>query len=224
MKFHVVFQVNDTIFLKDPENSELGKQIVKVGIDMICLLGYEQFTFKKLATEIGTTEASVYRYFENKHKLLVYILNWYWNYLEFMVGMQTQHTQKPWDKLLQIIDLLTNELPDTSGEIQYNKKYLNQIVISESSKAYLVKDVGEINQNQVFRPFKDLCKSIAGVITEYCPQYKFPHSLASTMIETAHDQNFFASNLPRLTDINKGDSVNKYVNDYLKDLVIKLLK
>ena len=37
----------------------------------------EEFTFRKLAQKINTTEASVYRYFENKHRLLIYILAWY---------------------------------------------------------------------------------------------------------------------------------------------------
>lgn len=40
---------------------------------MIYKTGYEAFTFKKLAEDIGTTEAGIYRYFENKYKLLVYL-------------------------------------------------------------------------------------------------------------------------------------------------------
>jgi AcrR family transcriptional regulator len=223
MRFHVAFQVSERIFLKDPENSELGKQIVKTGIDLIHTLGYEQFTFKKLAIEIGTTEASIYRYFENKHRLLVYILNWYWNYLEFLVGMQVQLIADPRDKISKIIQLLTHELPDTGGEIQYNKKFLNQIVIAESSKAYLVKDVSEINQEQVFLPFKALCGVIADVIANYNPEYKYPHSLASTMIETAHDQHFFATNLPRLTDRPTDKDIEVYVSEYLEDLIQRVL-
>ena len=61
-------RVPETIYLKDPESSELGQKIIKNSIELIDDIGFEAFTFKKLAESIGTTEAGVYRYFENKHK------------------------------------------------------------------------------------------------------------------------------------------------------------
>ena len=73
--------LNDRLFLKNPQSTELGKKIIKEAISLIASIGYEQFTFKKLAIEIETTEATIYRYFVNKHKLLIYLVNWYWNYL-----------------------------------------------------------------------------------------------------------------------------------------------
>jgi len=44
---------------------------------MIDEFAFEFFTFKKLAEEINSTEASIYRYFENKHLLLLFLMNWY---------------------------------------------------------------------------------------------------------------------------------------------------
>jgi len=85
MDYSLSFKVNEKIYIRDPEGTEMGKQIVKHAIDQIYSLGFEQFTFKKLAAEMGTTEATIYRYFENKHRLLLYILNWYWSYLEYLV-------------------------------------------------------------------------------------------------------------------------------------------
>ena len=84
MEYQLSFSVNKNIYLRDPEGTELGKEIVKHSIELIYKLGFEQFTFKKLALEIGSTEATVYRYFENKHRLLLYILNWYWCYMEYL--------------------------------------------------------------------------------------------------------------------------------------------
>ena len=75
MDYKISFTVNDKIYLRDPEGTELGREIVKNAIDLIYELGFEGFTFKKLAIQIKTTEASIYRYFENKHRLLLYILN-----------------------------------------------------------------------------------------------------------------------------------------------------
>jgi hypothetical protein len=49
MEFQIKFDINEKIFLRNPESSELGKLMVKKSIDLIYELGFEQFTFKKLA-------------------------------------------------------------------------------------------------------------------------------------------------------------------------------
>jgi AcrR family transcriptional regulator len=222
MDFQVSFKVNDKIFLKDPESSELGRQIVKQGIDLIYDLGFEAFTFKKLAASMNTTEATIYRYFENKHRLLLYILNWYWSYLEFLVMLQLQNISDTKTQLKTIVQLLTHELPESMGKLDYNKKFLNQIVIAESSKVYLVKDVNEINKDQVFKPYKDLCAKIADVILAYNPTYKYPKSLSSTLIETSHYQQFFSNYLPRLTDADPKNK-SEFTANFLDQLLFKVL-
>lgn len=222
MEFDVTFKVSDKIFLKDPEKSELGSKIVSKAIDLVYELGFEAFTFKKLAAEIKTTEASIYRYFENKHRLLLYILNWYWSYLEFLVEYKIQNITGPKEKLEAIVLLLTHQLPDTMGRQGYNKKYLNEIVIAESSKAYLVKDVNEINKEQVYKPYKDLCGKIATLITAYKPGYKYPHSLSSTLIEASHQQQFFCLHLPKLTD-GTAQNTHTFAHNFLGDLLFKVL-
>jgi hypothetical protein len=222
MDFQVSFNLNDKVFLRDPETSEVGKKLIKSAIDLIYELGFEHFTFKKLAAEVNTTEATVYRYFENKHRLLLYILNWYWNYMEFLLEFRLQNVTDTKVKLQTIIELLTQELPESSGKMDYNKRYLNQIIISESSKVYLVKEVKEINKSEVFKPYKDLCGKIAEVVSEYNPAYQFPRSLSSTLIETSHYQQFFCSYLPRLTDSNGGDQ-KTFTAGFLSDLLFKTL-
>ena len=59
--------INENIFLKDPESSDLGKRIVENSILLIDEIGFDDFTFKKLGAKIGSNESSIYRYFENKH-------------------------------------------------------------------------------------------------------------------------------------------------------------
>lgn len=222
MDFQVSFKVNEKIYLRDPETSEVGKQIVKKAIDLIYELGFEQFTFKKLAVEIGSTEATVYRYFENKYRLLLYILNWYWCYMEFLVMFKLQNMTDKKEKLKLIVELLTHELPESSGQFDYNKKFLNHIVIAESSKVYLVKEVSEINRNEVFKPYKDLCSTIAEIITSYVPDYKYPRSLSTTLIETSHHQQYFSMHLPKLTDVSQQDTEN-FTSRFLEDLLFKVL-
>lgn len=222
MDFKLSFYVNEVIYLRNPDSSEVGKKIVKHSIDLINEIGFENFTFKKLALEVGTTEATIYRYFENKHRLLLYIISWYWCFMDFLLDYQLQNITDNKQKLKSIIHLLTHELPESSGEADYNKKYLNQIVISESSKVYLIKDVAEINKNEVFKPYKDLCAKIADVISAYNTKYAYPRSLSSTLIETAHHQQFFSQYLPRLTDV-QAKNKNEFAGKFLEDLVFKIL-
>ncbi len=222
MDFQVKFQVNDKIFLRNPENSVIGRDIVKKGIDLINEIGLEQFTFKKLAVLADTTEATIYRYFSSKHRLLLYILNWYWSYMEFLLVFRLQNITDTTQKLKIVLDLLTKELPDSATDWDYNKKNLNQVVISESSKVYLVKEVAEINKNEVFKPYKQLCAKIAEIVTEYNPNYQYPKSLSSTLIETAHHQQFFSDFLPRLTDSTK-DNKATFTATFLEDFLFKIL-
>jgi len=222
MDFQVKFAINEKIFLRNPEHSEVGRLMVKKAIDLIYELGFEQFTFKKLAIEINSTEATIYRYFENKHRLLLYILNWYWCYMEFLVNFKLENVTDKQEQLKIIVHLLTHEPSVSTNELDYNKKYLNQIVIAESSKVYLVKEVTEINKNEVFKPYKDLCARIAQVITTYNPTYAYPRSLSTTLIETAHHQQFFSANLPKLTDV-AAHSKTEFTSKFIEDFLFKIL-
>ena len=125
-------------------------------------------------------------------------------------------------KIRCVIDLLSRELDDALGTIEFDKKALYNIVISESSKAYLSKDVDQNNEAQLFKPYKDLCGRIADLFSTYNTDYPYPHSLASTVIEAAHFQYFFAQHLPRLTDV-KNNKSEEVIKSFLEHLVFSTL-
>ena len=99
--------INDNIFLKDPESSSLGKRIVENSILLIDEIGFDAFTFKKLGAKIGSNESSIYRYFENKHNLLVYLASWYWSWTEYQLVFAINNITDPIKKLDVAIDILT---------------------------------------------------------------------------------------------------------------------
>ena len=214
--------MNDALFLRNPEGSELGRNILKHSVQLIHKTGFEAFTFKKLAEDIGTTEAGVYRYFENKHKLLVYLTAWYWGWLEFQITFHTNNIQEPSVKLQRVIQLLATAVADDEQTSPINESLLHQIIIADGSKAYLTKQVGEDNKQQFFKPYKDLCAAISTIISECNPDYKYPKSLASTIIEMAHFQNFFMHHLPSLTDFGKTKEETEIIS-FLNDLVFTSL-
>lgn len=223
MQFQIRIQPSERLALRDPEDTVLGRNIVRQGLVLMHKLGFEHFTFKKLAEEMNTTEASVYRYFENKHRLLLYILNWYWSYLEYLVMFSLQNMTDPHMRIRRVIELLVRELPPELDNSGYDKKALFEIVVSESSKAYLTREVEEINKVQLFKPYKDLCGRVAGLLSAYNPNYPYPHSLSSTLIEMAHYQYFFMMHLPSLTDFKEDKRIENIIG-FLEHLVFSSLE
>lgn len=222
MEYQFKVKMNEGLYLRNPEDTELGRKILKHSVELIYKLGFEAFNFKKLAEDIGSTEAGVYRYFENKHKLLIYITAWYFGWIGFQIGFQTNNIEVPRVKLRKIISLLSSPIEDDKQTSYIDESLLHPVIVAEGSKAYLTKQVEENNKLQFFQPYKDLCTLIGNVILEYNPNYKFPKSLASTIVEIAHFQNFFMHNLSSLTDFSKKNKETEIV-EFLMDLVFSSL-
>ena len=56
---NIKIQVNEKIYIKDPETSVLGKKIIEQSILLIDEIGFELFTFKKLGERIESNESSI---------------------------------------------------------------------------------------------------------------------------------------------------------------------
>lgn len=216
-------KANEKLVLKDPEGSVLGKSIVKGGLELMEQIGYEAFTFRKLAEHIGTTEASIYRYFENKHRLLLYLLTWYWNGLEFAIESANRNIDNPRKCAMNAIHILCLGLPDWLDMQNLDKKKLYALAVAESSKAYLIKDVDAVNSYQLFSPYKSNAHVLALIFQQINPKFPYAHSLATTVIESAHNQHFFADHLPSLTDFG-GKNHQKELIEFIETLVFSVLK
>ncbi len=223
MELDIRIKMNERLFLRNPEESALGKKIVKNSLLLINTLGFENFTFKKLAEEINTTEASIYRYFENKHRLLVYIITWYYSYLEYKVVFHLNNISDPKIKLQSIIKLITEEPINNNLNFEFlSESEAYKLVIWEGSKTYLSRNISKDNKDKIFKPYKDLCERFSLIIKEYNPKYKYPHSLASSIMEIVHSQSFFKHNLPSLTDYPKENN-NKKLIDFITGLLFSSL-
>lgn len=218
----IQIRINERIFLKDPESSNLGKKIVASSIEMIDELGFEHFTFKKLAEAIGSTEASIYRYFENKHKLLIYLVSWYWNWLEAQLLFTTNNIPSAEERIRIAMRVVSQPHTFDTEFLHINSAALHRIVVAESPKAYLSKEVDADNKEGYFLAYKRLGKRIADIAREINPDYPYPTALVSTLIESAHNQAFFAAHLPRLTEIKKGQE--EEVTEFLIDVMLRVLK
>jgi AcrR family transcriptional regulator len=213
-------EINDKLYVKDPESSDLGKRIVSQSIEMIYDLGFEQFTFKKLGAAIKSNESSIYRYFENKHKLLLYLTSWYWSWLEYQLVLQTMIISSNEGKLVKAIEILTQEVTQDSNFSHINEVVLNKIVISEYSKSYLTKEVDVENKEGYFAIYKRLVLRLKDMISDVHPDYKYPTSLSSMIIEGALHQHYLKDHFTAITDCSKTVTPTSYFLDLIDQLII----
>ena len=195
--------------------------ILQAALQLFAERGYHGTAVPEVASLAGVGTGTIYRYFESKHKLLLYLTSWYWGWMEYKLIFSLANIKSPDDRLGIAIELLTRADETSSGFSHINISKLHRIVISDSSKAYLTKEVDNENKHGVFAGYKQIVKRVAGIVKEINPDYKYPHMLISDVIEGAHHQRFFSEHLPTLTDKLSGeDSVTKFYTD----MVFKTIK
>lgn len=223
MAISIQMKLNAKLYIRDPQGTKLGKKIIQHSILLIDEIGIEGFTFKKLAKRISSTEASIYRYFENKHLLLIYLLCWYWEWMKFQIDYHSMNIEDPKRKLeIAISAIVATARRNTSIDF-VDEDILHRIVIAESTKVYHTKLVDQENKQGFFFTLKSLNKKIADVISEVNPDYAYPRTLAVTLLEMANNHIHFAEHLPSLTDITIENDDLKEVEQLLKDFAFGLL-
>jgi AcrR family transcriptional regulator len=196
-------EINNKIYLKDPESTDLGKRIIQASIVMIYDIGFEQFTFRKLGKEIASNESSVYRYFESKHKLLLYLTSWYWGWMEYQLILRTLSITDDALKLDAAVHILTQEVVQDMNFEHIDEITLSKIVVEEYSKSYLTKEVDQENKDGYFAIYKRLVLRLRDMIATVIPDYPFATSLSSTIIEGSLHQHFLRRHFTALTDCNQ---------------------
>jgi len=223
MAIGISISLNEKLYLRNPQETNLGKNIIKKSIILIDEIGFEAFNFKKLAKAMNSTEASVYRYFENKHFLLIYLVSWYWEWVNYLIDVNTMNIEQPKRRLKIIIETLVYASKDNPSIEYVNESILHRLIIAEGTKAYHTKEVDKENTEGFFLNYKKLCSKVADVISELNPKFPYPHTLASNLFEMANNHIYFAQHLPRLTDVKvKGENFEE-VEKMLEYFAFKLL-
>ena len=212
--------VPENIYLKDPESSELGKRIIENSVLLIDEIGFDIFTFKKLGEKIGSNESSIYRYFESKHKLLLYLSSWYWGWIEYQLVFETHNISNHKEKLLKAIDIVCRTVQTDNSYKHINKVALNNIIINENSKSFLTKEVDQENKNGYFVIYKRIVKRLSDIIQNAQPNYPFPESLASTILEGSLHQHFLKDHFTSITNCDQ----HTMPSDFFINLTTNTLK
>jgi AcrR family transcriptional regulator len=213
--------INDKLFVKDPETSELGKKIIKHSILLIDEIGFEHFTFKKLGTRIGSNESSLYRYFENKHKLMIYLSSWYWSWIEYKLVFATTNVTDPLEKLRKAITIVTEKIDDDVSTVHINESILNKIIIVEFSKTLHSKEIDEDNKEGFFLVYKRIINRIVEIVNEVNPDYIYAKSLVSTIVEGSLHQHFLKEHLKTITDCNKNTTSTMIYLNFIEHILAR---
>ena len=217
---NIKIQVNPKIYVKDPETSTLGKKIIQFSILLIDEIGFDNFTFKKLGEQIGSNESSIYRYFENKHKLLVYLTSWYWAWTEYKLVFATTNVDDNLFKLKKAIQIVTEKVEDNILTAHINEAILNKIIIKEFTKTLQTKEIDDENKEGFFLIYKSVINRIVSIVNEVNPEYKYAKSLVSSIVEGSLHQHFLSEHLKTITNCNeKINPTDFYINLVEKALV-----
>ncbi len=223
MAVSVQIKVNSNLYLRDPQETKLGKKIIQQGIQLIDEIGIENFTFRKLADKMSSTEASIYRYFENKHALLVYLVSWYWEWVRFRIDFNAMNVDDPRRRLKITIKTIIDTIRLATPAEYIDRDLLHNIVVKEGMKAYHINQVDKENEMGYFTPYKALGQKIANIILAINPDFPYPKTLASNLLEMANNQMYFAEHLPKLTDLKmKGGDMSE-LDEMLNFFVFKLI-
>ena len=224
MAVGIKITLNERLYLRDPQETTLGQNIIKHSIILIDEIGFEAFNFKKLAQKMDSTEASVYRYFENKHVLLIYLVSWYWEWVSYLIDINTMNIEDPIRRLKIIVETFVYASKENPSIDYVNESVLHRLIIAEGTKAYHTKSVDAENREGFFLNYKRLSAKVADVISEVRPEFPYPHALASNLFEMANNHIYFALHLPRLTDVKVENDNYDEVEKMLEYFVFSLLK
>lgn len=216
----IILKQPEGTYLKDPQGSDLGIKIIKESIELMEEIGIEDFTFKKLSIRIESTEASVYRYFESKHQLLLYLYSWYWGWKMVEIDRATHFITTDFDKLITAMNLLIQQENKAAFAFSFSYEKLRNLIEKEGIKSFLTKKVDDENQIGAFDNYKKLVALLSSWVVATKNDFQFPNMLITTIIEGAHLQHFFGNHLKRLT--NHSDT-NDNVAEFYKELVQSLL-
>lgn len=219
----ITFDLNKSLYLRDPQETSLGKRIIEHSIILMDRIGFEAFTFRKLAKEIGSAEKSIYRYFDNKHLLLLFLTSWYWEWVHYLIKINIKNISEPKKKLEIAVNNIVHATSENPMNKYINENLLHKLIINESGKAYHIKAIDEENKAGLFYAYKAVVKTVAEIIREVNPQFEYCTSLSSNLFEMANNQIYFAEHLPKLTSIKCSKKQDEALADMLLHFSSKIL-
>lgn len=201
MRHGVKFILSKHLYIKDPQETKFGKRLLRHSVELMEQIGFEAFNFKKLAIQMKSAEASIYRYFENKHKLLLFLSCWYWEWVHYLIDVNTLNINNDEQRLKITVHQLLHASEQSNMTEYINENILHRLLVKEGVKAIHSQEVDEENEHGIFKSRKELVDKIGQILLAIKPDFMYPETLASTMIDMAENQIYYADHLPALSSV-----------------------
>lgn len=216
----IKIEVTPKLYIKNPQQTTLGKRILKESVDLMDKLGYDDFTFKKLAERLETAESSVYRYFENKNRLVLYFMAWYWEMQEYRLVFLTGEAHSSDEKFKIALELFFDTPKSKNFNADFDSDKVWHIISSESFKACLVREQDPSVRSEIIKLYQRVITRYAEIIKEINMNVTNAELVASLIIEGVTDYNFYhlhhKKSLPAFA--NENEARQFFVSFYLNSI------
>ncbi|MBL7812132.1 MAG: TetR/AcrR family transcriptional regulator [Bacteroidetes bacterium] len=195
--YQVRVSLPPVLYIKNPQETALGQSLLEHAAACISRDGLEEFNFRKLAQAAGCTEATVYRYFENKHKLVLLLMNLFWGYVDFQIQQRIRFEPKAEAAL----NACLNELGNLQLHEIHNPHFAELLVhlaAREGVKMHLGKDIHAETQDGSLTHYLRLLQTVEDLLR--LNHVSYPRALAGLLLDSALQQHFYRHNEPLLTD------------------------
>jgi AcrR family transcriptional regulator len=223
MAVSIKIQIHESLYVKDPEETKLGQEIINKSILLINKLGIDKFTLKKLASAIDSNEPTIYRYFTSKHQLLMYLFAWYWSWIEYRIDSETNNLKNPVEKLKIVIKALSESASFDPNFSHIQEDILAHIVMKESAKSYLTDELSQEKKELIYQSYYGLCDKISAIIRDVNVKYPNPEALAISIIRITHEQIFFSKYLPKFTKLKSTNEEISDISFFVSDIAFSVL-
>jgi hypothetical protein len=123
--------------------------------------------------------------------------------MEYKLVFATANILDPREKLKIAITIVTEKITDDENTAHINESVLNKIIIAEFTKTLHTKEVDQENKEGFFLIYKRVIARIVAIVSEVNPNYPYPKSLISSVVEGSLHQYFLKEHLKTITDCNE---------------------
>lgn len=205
LRSHVSLVFDKGLYTKDPMSSAIGQEIIRQSVEMISATGLDQFTFKKLAQQLQSTESTVYRYFQNKHQLATYLASYHWSLMEWRIAFATANITNDQTRFENALRELCRWVVDDPESSYINEAKLQHMVITSGFNTFLPLELSKSEKQAYTSSYNHLIRRLSLIVQKSHRLIKHHDALASAIIESVHHQMYLQLHTPHLTDIKSKD-------------------
>jgi len=115
--------------------------------------------------------------------LLVYSCSWYYDYLNYLIEIDTRNVSNPEEKLRIAIRTIINGSSAQSPSDFIDQSKLHIVIVEHFFKAMFNKTTSVAAKENLFAHYRNLNFNLTSIVKEFNPEFKYLYAMASTIIK-----------------------------------------